>query len=40
MKKQLFKLPFQYLTTAEDITGGRLDIEVSQDPNSLIFRLL
>lgn len=40
MKKQLFKLPFHYLTTAEDITGGNLDIEVSKDPNSLIFSLL
>lgn len=37
MKKQL---PFHYLTTAEDVTGGELDIEVSQDPNSLIFSLL
>lgn len=30
MKKQpFFELPFHYLTTAEDITGGKLDVEVS-----------
>lgn len=36
----VIKAVFHYLTTAEYITGCGLDVEVSEDTNSLIFSLL